>query len=280
MLLFGPLLQVVGRAHSCARGGKCAANSPPLNSYLEFKDENEDQSGGRMLRGASGDNDNDQRNLLKCDICLANKARWMEELYNRGLFSPSYGVRLRDLVLPGSHGSALIDFHRQTCDGNFKAELLGNDERRRVAKNQATNIYSQMSNHGMRFLDLRFSPETWCQYTMFTYECRRFPLQHRYYVKHAVNTVWKALEQVQIFLNNNPNEIVVISFRTGDCPSAQASHITKIANYLNSFSRLRLMQSSDLSRLANDLRGVGLVDIASNIVDEKYSRDWGTNPET
>jgi hypothetical protein len=91
---------------------------------------------------------------------------------------------LADLVIPGSHDAASIDF--EIADGN------------RRSRTQSRDIYGQLCN-GARYLDLRFTPyygSTW-------------------YGAHGSDTsnleVTQALKDINRFLDENPREILIIS---------------------------------------------------------------------
>lgn len=158
----------------------------------------------------NGDETQERRSLIWRDISSPRRMnRWMGELGDRGLWNSSYNVTLRDLVLPGSHDSAAVDFDGENClDGDESALLdqLGGDARRKTAQTQESSLWDQMYSHGMRFLDIRFGGRTW--------NGKKYPLQHIFFVKDQVDTLEKALAVVNDFVTENPTEFIVVSVRT------------------------------------------------------------------
>ena len=120
----------------------------------------------------------------------------MGELEAQGLWNPIYNVKLNDLVLPGSHDSAAIDFHSDNCRDELFLDALNSESRRKTAQTQEASLWDQMYQHGMRFLDVRFDGITW--------NGRRYPLQHTFYIRNEVDTVEKALEVINKFVSSNP----------------------------------------------------------------------------
>lgn len=119
-----------------------------------------------------------------------------------------------------------------------------------------------MNEYGIRFLDLRVVQVG-----------AAFWLHHGYYVEDGSTylNLPKVLNDVNTFLNNNPTETVVLAIRTSPCSPLSESAKNLIRQMLNNdYSRLREMRTIDLTDYIYNLRGLGLVDIQENLVQERF----------
>ena len=241
-------------ANSC-RQGPCIDNAPSPEALQVQLDKQETQHNKDFEAG-----EQDRRALLQSDLFQWEfpKNRWMGELASRGLLSSAYDIRMNDILFPGSHDSTSINLSSYGCAG-FPGVTA--DLRRKAAKTQEVNIYRQMNEYGIRFLDLRVA-----------HVGAAFWLHHGYYVEDGSSylNLPKVLNDVNTFLTNNPTETVVVAIRTDPCAPLSESSQDIIRQMLISYARLREMRTSDLTAYMVDLKGLGLVDIQSNLVEERF----------
>lgn len=254
--------EVTRLARSC-RHGPCIQNAPTPEDLQQQVHVQEDDSGKFEAEPLDNDEDQDpeRRALLLSDLFQWDfpKNRWMGELASRGLLSSYYDIRMNDILFPGSHDSTSINLSRDRCTG---LPGLTADLRRKAAKTQEVNIYRQMNEYGMRFLDLRVHRAG-----------NVFWLHHGYFVEDGSIhlTLTSVLNDVNTFLNNNPTETVVVAIRTSPCASLTESAKNIIRQMLaTKYARLREMRVSDLTNFMANLKGIGLVDIQENLVEERF----------
>ncbi|KXJ26691.1 PI-PLC X domain-containing protein 3 [Exaiptasia diaphana] len=142
-------------------------------------------------------------------------SRWMENLPNEKQL-----CFLKDLVMPGSHDSGTFYLDQSSEIGPDASAGIQNlcSVFGRLAKSvvyswsitQSLNIYQQLKA-GIRYLDLRVAFR---------------PLDNEIRIVHALygSTISEILEEVQMFTNENPKEVVILDFNhfyNMDCEAHQ-----------------------------------------------------------
>ncbi|WDV45751.1 hypothetical protein PV797_20000 [Clostridiaceae bacterium M8S5] len=171
-------------------------------------------------------------------------------------------LALNKLSLPGTHDSGTYELFTDEIynvnDFTGIAPTIAGPIIRAMAVTQNANIYTQLLE-GNRYIDLRFAKD----------QKGRIRIVHTVFGNSATNV----FEQIATFLNNNPNEVVIIDIQSinnlndSDQINLKATILNTIGKYLA--SRNSLSTKSTLNDFYKAGKNAVLLYTNSNIVDSE-----------